>query len=175
MRAEVDRNPTLFADRVKFTWWKVCSFIFCICFSVFVCTQVHQEEFKGDAPSFVESSFSFDASQAPGEFYIYIPNPFDPKVNKVELTSPSGTRYTDQLSLLHDINVIKIDAVIDQPGKTEKELWIKSHNEYDGKKWKRLEIVKKQKVENVKSRQLFLSRFPPCSASLVVVLLLSIW
>lgn len=79
--------------------------------------QVHQEEFKGDAPSFVESSFSFDASQAPAEFYIYIPNPIDPKVNKVELTSPSGTRYTDQLSLLHDINVIKIDAIIDQPGK----------------------------------------------------------
>ncbi len=95
---------------------KICSFL---CIFLFV-LQVHQEEFKGDAPSFVESSFSFDASQTPAEFYIYIPNPIDPKVNKVELTSPSGTRYTDQLSLLHDINVIKIDAIIDQPGKKKK-------------------------------------------------------
>lgn len=86
--------------------------------SYFICfySQIHQEEFKGDSPKYVESSFSFDSSQSPAEFYIYIPTPIDPKVNTVELTSPSGTRFTDQLSYLHDINVIKIDAVIDQPG-----------------------------------------------------------
>lgn len=67
----------------------------------------------------MESSFSFDVSHAatPAEFHIYVPNPIDPKVNKVELTSPSGMKYTDQTSTLHDINVIKIGAKIDQPGK----------------------------------------------------------
>jgi len=93
----------------------------CVCQSflvtkTFLMFQIHQEEFKGDAPTFVESQFSFDPSPSPAEFYIYIPNPIDPKVNKVELTSPQGVKYTDQLSVLHDINVIKIDARIDQPG-----------------------------------------------------------
>ena len=69
--------------------------------------QVHQEEFKGDAPSYVESSFSFDSSQSPGEFYIYVPNPIDPKINQVELISPSGSKFTDKVSKLHDINIIK--------------------------------------------------------------------
>ncbi|CAG7835179.1 unnamed protein product [Allacma fusca] len=79
-------------------------------------TLIHQEEFHGDAPAIVHSSFSFDAESTPAQFHIYIPNPIDPKVNKVELTSPSGRTFTDQLSYLHDINVIKIDASIDQPG-----------------------------------------------------------
>ncbi|CAL8076188.1 unnamed protein product [Orchesella dallaii] len=79
-------------------------------------TLVHQQEFKGDAPCLVNGTFSISTSQAPSEFYVYIANPIDPKVNRVEVTSPTGVKYSDQLSLLHDINVIKIDAIIDQPG-----------------------------------------------------------
>jgi len=64
----------------------------------------------------VEANFSFESSavQSPAEFFIYTSNPNDPKINRVELISPNGVKYTTQLSDLHDINVIKIDAVINE-------------------------------------------------------------
>lgn len=78
--------------------------------------QIHQAEYKGDSRTYIESNFSFEATaaQSPAEFFIYTSNPNDPKVNSVELTSPTGVKYTTQLSDLHDINVIKIDAVINE-------------------------------------------------------------
>jgi len=78
--------------------------------------QIHQAEYKGDSRSYIEANFSFESStaQAPAEFFIYTSNPNDPKINSVELTSPNGVKYTTQLSDLHDINVIKIDAVINE-------------------------------------------------------------
>ncbi|OXA62643.1 Calcium-activated chloride channel regulator 1 [Folsomia candida] len=77
---------------------------------------IHQAEYKGDSRSYVEANFSFESavSQSPAEFFIYTSNPNDPKINSVELTSPSGLSYTTQLSDLHDINVIKIDALINE-------------------------------------------------------------
>ncbi|XP_021963346.1 calcium-activated chloride channel regulator 2 [Folsomia candida] len=77
---------------------------------------IHQAEFKGDAPSVVESQFNFDAAQVPAEFHVYIPSSIDPKVNRVELTSPAGTKFSDHTSTLHDINVMKMGVLIDQPG-----------------------------------------------------------
>jgi len=75
-------------------------------------------EYKGDSRSYIESNFSFEstASQSPAEFFIYTSNPNDPKINSVELTSPNGVKFTTQLSDLHDINVIKIDATINEVG-----------------------------------------------------------
>ena len=69
--------------------------------------------------SYIESNFSFESNaiQTQGEFFIYTSNPNDPKINSVELTSPNGVKYTTQLSDLHDINVIKIDAVINEIGR----------------------------------------------------------
>lgn len=87
--------------KLKFTWFF---------------TQIHQAEYKGDSRSYVEANFSFESSstQSPAEFFIYTSNPNDPKINSVELTSPNGVKYTTQLSDLHDINVIKIDALINE-------------------------------------------------------------
>ncbi|CAG7818395.1 unnamed protein product [Allacma fusca] len=81
-------------------------------------TMIHQAEYKGDSRAYIESNFSFEATaaQSPAEFFIYTSNPNDPKINSVELTSPNGAKFTTQLSDLHDINVIKIDAVINEPG-----------------------------------------------------------
>lgn len=82
----------------------------------FLFSQIHQAEYKGDSRSYVEANFSFESSstQNPAEFFIYTSNPNDPKINSVELTSPNGVKYTTQLSDLHDINVIKIDALINE-------------------------------------------------------------
>jgi hypothetical protein len=78
--------------------------------------QIHQTEYKGDSRSYIESNFSFESTsaQTPAEFFIYTSNPNDPKINSVELTSPNGVKFTTQLSDLHDINVIKIDATINE-------------------------------------------------------------
>lgn len=92
----------------------ICIAIFQVYF--FLTLQIHQAEYKGDSRSYVEANFSFESSstQNPAEFFIYTSNPNDPKINSVELTSPNGIKYTTQLSDLHDINVIKIDALINE-------------------------------------------------------------
>ncbi|CAG7734213.1 unnamed protein product, partial [Allacma fusca] len=78
---------------------------------------VHQEEYSGDLVTHVQGNFSYTQTHGngKGDFWILTANPFNPKINSFELTSPTGVKYTTY-SEFPIINVIGMKETINETG-----------------------------------------------------------
>ncbi|CAG7693298.1 unnamed protein product, partial [Allacma fusca] len=76
---------------------------------------IHQAEYLD---SVISSSFWYEAgaNHSPAEFYVYTFSPCYNELSKVEVTSPTGTKFTTINQDLCDVFAISVDAVVNQTG-----------------------------------------------------------